>query len=97
MEKFRLDGLIIIQTKYTELKYIWFTEIMGRRKLNRTSLHARVNPKTPEKLKAMAEDLGFTYTSNTGKIEGSTGQLLDAISESSFLIPVLKQIFIKPG
>ena len=47
----------------------------GRRKLNRESLHARVAPQTPEKLKEIALKLGYTYDK-----EGSTGQLLDAIA-----------------
>jgi hypothetical protein len=67
----------------------------GRKRLNRSSLQARVNPDTPNKLKAMAEELGFTYTASTGKTEGSTGKLLDAISDSSFLVPLLKQVFMK--
>jgi putative NADH-flavin reductase len=65
----------------------------GRKKLNRTSLHARVDPETPDKLKQMAKELNFTYVSPSGELEGSTGKLLDAIGRSQFLIPVLKQIF----
>ncbi|MHC5936161.1 hypothetical protein [Nostoc sp.] len=71
--------------------------MVGRKKLNRTSLHARVDPSTPEELKLMAKELGFTYTSTTGETEGSTGKLLDAIAKSPFLIPVLQQIFLKSG
>ncbi|MCM0589278.1 MAG: hypothetical protein HEQ35_09510 [Gloeotrichia echinulata IR180] len=67
----------------------------GRKKLNRKYLHARVDPDTPEALKNMAKELGFVYTNNDGKLDGSTGKLLDAIAKSDFLIPILQQIFSK--
>lgn len=53
----------------------------GRKKLERTSLHARVAPNTTEKLKKIAEAFGYTYDG-----EGSTGQLLDAIAEGKLLL-----------
>lgn len=53
----------------------------GRKKLERTSLHARVAPNTAEKLKKMAEAFNYTYDG-----EGSTGQLLDAIAEGKLLL-----------
>lgn len=71
--------------------------MVGRKKLNRTSLHARVNPETPGHLKEMAIKLNFTYVNSNGEIEGSTGKLLDAIAQSHFLIPILKEIFGKSG
>ena len=48
---------------------------MGRPKLDRTVLQARVDPNTPEKLKQMALELGFQWGA-----EGNTGKLLDAIA-----------------
>lgn len=48
---------------------------MGRTKLNRTVLQARVNQNTSEKLKRMALELGFQYGD-----DGNTGKLLDAIA-----------------
>ena len=54
---------------------------MGRRKLERDSLHARVAPETAEKLKEIAEKLGYIYNH-----EGSTGQLLDAIASGEIIL-----------
>jgi hypothetical protein len=51
---------------------------VGRPKLNRTVLQARVDPDTPEKLKQMALELGFQWGA-----EGNTGALLDAIANLS--------------
>ncbi len=48
---------------------------MGRPKLERTVLQARVNPDTPEKLKQMALHLGYQWGA-----DGNTGALLDAIA-----------------
>ncbi|MGL5941740.1 MAG: hypothetical protein ACRC2S_15430 [Waterburya sp.] len=48
---------------------------MGRPKLERVILQARVNQDTPEKLKQMALDLGFQWGAN-----GNTGKFLDAIA-----------------
>lgn len=48
----------------------------GRKKLDRTNLHARVAPETGEKLKQIAQALGYIHGG-----EGSTGQLLDAIAK----------------
>jgi hypothetical protein len=56
---------------------------MPRQKLDRVSLHARVDPQTSEQLKQIAYDLGYIYDK-----EGSTGQLLDAIaSQKQVLVP----------
>lgn len=54
---------------------------MPRQKLDRTNLHARVNPNTPEQLKKIAYSLGYIYDN-----EGSTGQLLDAIASNSHVM-----------
>lgn len=57
----------------------------GRKKLDRTNLHARVAPHTPDKLKEIAKALGYIYDN-----EGSTGQLLDAIAQGRLiLIPTI--------
>ncbi len=48
---------------------------MGRPKLDRVVLQARVNPDTPDKLKKIALELGFQWGNN-----GNTGAFLDAIS-----------------
>lgn len=62
---------------------------MARKKLNRHSLHARVAPETPDKIKQIAFNLGFIYDG-----EGSTGQLLDAIANSEVAL-ISKQTFTK--
>lgn len=49
---------------------------MGRKKLNRSVLQARVNQNTPDKLKGMALKLGFQYGA-----DGNTGAFLDAIAK----------------
>ncbi len=54
---------------------------MGRKKLDRGSLHARVAPETPDKIKQIAFNLGFMYGD-----EGSTGQLLDAIASGEIAL-----------
>ena len=61
---------------------------MGRPRLNREILQARVDPATKEKLKQMALELGYQWGD-----DGNTGALLDAIA----LIPVekLNQIGLK--
>lgn len=61
---------------------------MGRPRLNREILQARVDPATKEKLKQMALELGYQWGD-----DGNTGALLDALA----LIPVekLKQIGVK--
>jgi hypothetical protein len=61
---------------------------MGRPKLNRTVLQARVNPDTPEKLKQMALELGFQWGT-----EGNTGAFLDAIT---LRVPYGSRIFQQP-
>lgn len=49
---------------------------MGRPKLDRTVLQARVDPDTPDKLKQMALKLGYQWGA-----EGNTGKFLDAIAK----------------
>lgn len=51
---------------------------MGRPKLDRTVLQARVDSDTPEKLKQMALKLGYQWGD-----DGNTGALLDAIAQIS--------------
>lgn len=53
----------------------------GRKRLDRTSLHARVAPQTVEKLKEIASKLGYIYDN-----EGSTGKLLDAIASGEIIL-----------
>ncbi|MCC5633435.1 hypothetical protein [Nostoc sphaeroides] len=53
----------------------------GRKKLDRTNIHARVDPGTAEKLKEIAQKLGYIYDG-----EGSTGQLLDAIANGELIL-----------
>ena len=48
---------------------------MGRPKLEHTVLQARVAMNTPDKLKAMALELGYQYGA-----DGNTGKFLDAIT-----------------
>ena len=64
---------------------------MGRKKLERDSLHARVAPGTAEKLKKLAEMLGYVYAN-----EGSIGQLLDAIANGEIIL-LSADIFRKSG
>jgi len=53
----------------------------GRKKLDRTNLHARVALGTGDKLKEIAQLLGYIYDN-----EGSTGQLLDAIANGELIL-----------
>ncbi|MBW4642457.1 MAG: hypothetical protein KME23_05510 [Goleter apudmare HA4340-LM2] len=53
----------------------------GRRKLDRTNLHARVGEGTAEKLKEIAKGFGYVYDD-----EGSTGKMLDAIAEGKLIL-----------
>lgn len=53
----------------------------GRKKLDRTNIHARVDPKTADKVKEIAQKLGYIYDG-----EGSTGQLLDAIAQGDLIL-----------
>lgn len=54
---------------------------MGRKKLDRDSLHARVAPQTAETLKDIAFKLGYIHGD-----EGSTGKLLDAIATGKVVL-----------
>lgn len=58
---------------------------MGRKKLDRDNLHARVAPGTAERLKEIAYKLGYVYND-----EGSTGQLLDAIASGEIVLTQIK-------
>lgn len=51
------------------------------KKPDRIRMLARVDVNTPERLKAIAQALGYLYDK-----EGSTGQLLDAIATGEVLI-----------
>jgi len=53
----------------------------GRKKLDRTNLHARVAAGTGDKLKEIAYKLDYVYDQ-----EGSTGQLLDAIASGEIIL-----------
>ena len=66
----------------------------GRKKLDRTNLHARVAPETGDKLKEIAQALGYTHGG-----EGSTGQLLDAIAQGKIILIATNQspVSIKNG
>ena len=57
----------------------------GRKKLDRTNLHARVAPQTGDKLKEIAQTLGYMHGN-----EGSTGQLLDAIADGELILIATK-------
>lgn len=57
----------------------------GRKKLDRTNLHARVAHKTGDKLKQIAHKLGYIHGD-----EGSTGQLLDAIADGELILIATK-------
>ena len=61
---------------------------MGRPKLHRVSLQARVNPETIARLKQMALELGYQYAD-----DGNTGAFLDAIALVS--IEKLKQLGVE--
>lgn len=50
---------------------------MGRPKLNKKDLKARVNQDTPEKLKKIALELGYQWGA-----DGNTGAFLDALSDA---------------
>ena len=55
--------------------------MVGRKKLDRTNLHARVGQQTGEKLKQIACVLGYAYDD-----KGSTGKLLDAIANGELVL-----------
>lgn len=54
---------------------------MGRKKLNRTIMTSRVDTKTPETIKEIAQVLGYIYDD-----EGSSGKLLDAIASGELIL-----------
>ncbi|MEM1392350.1 MAG: hypothetical protein AAF757_08965 [Cyanobacteria bacterium P01_D01_bin.116] len=57
----------------------------GRKKLNRVNLHARVKQGTGDKLKEIAQKLGYIYNK-----EGSIGQFLDAIASGKLILIATK-------
>lgn len=59
--------------------------MVGRKKLNRVNLHARVEQGTGDKLKEIAQKLGYIYNN-----EGSTGQFLDAIASGELILIATK-------
>lgn len=59
----------------------YFAAMVGRKKLGRDNLHARVAPETAQKLREIAKALGYIYSD-----EGSTGQLLDAIASGEVIL-----------
>ena len=59
--------------------------MVGRKKLDSVSLHARVERGTVDKLKEVAQVLGYIYND-----EGSTGQLLDAIASGELILIATK-------
>ncbi len=59
--------------------------MVGRKKLNRVNLHARVEEGTGDKLKEIAYKLGYIYNR-----EGSTGQFLDAIASGELILIATK-------
>mgnify|MGYP000424460466 CR=1 FL=1 len=56
------------------------------KKLDRTRMLARVASDTPEKMKRIAQALGYVYDQ-----EGSAGQLLDAIASGEVIIVSTKK------
>ncbi len=42
-----------------KVKTTYINQMAGRKKQNRTSLHARVGTETPSKIKEIAEKLGY--------------------------------------
>lgn len=60
--------------------------MVGRKKLDRTNLHARVALGTGDKLKEIAQALGYIHGE-----EGSTGQLLDAIASGKIILIATKK------
>jgi hypothetical protein len=53
----------------------------GRKPLNRTGFHVRVDPQTPLLLSKKAQNMGYTYGEG-----GATGELLDAIAEEKLVL-----------
>jgi hypothetical protein len=53
----------------------------GRKPLDRTSFHVRVDPQTPSVLNDKARKLGYIYGSG-----GATGELLDAIAKEKLIL-----------
>lgn len=69
----------------------FLSAVMARPKLNRVTLHTRVNPETLETLKRISIDLNLTHTKNTGEKGASVGHLIDVIVRDLSLLGRLKQ------
>lgn len=54
---------------------------MPRKKLDRTTILARVAAETPDKVKEIAASLGYIYDG-----QGSAGQMLDAIASGELVL-----------
>jgi hypothetical protein len=59
--------------------------MVGKKKLDRVSFHARVEQGTGDRLKEIAQLLGYVYND-----EDSTGQLLDAIASGELTLISIK-------
>ena len=66
--------------------------VMPRPKLNKTTLHTRVDPETLRTLKRVALSLGLTRTASTGERVASIGLLIDIIVKDLAIISRLNQI-----
>lgn len=64
----------------------WQQVKVGRKKLDRDVLQARVSSDTASKLKQIAYTLDYTYNN-----EGSVGQLLDAIANGEIILVCSKK------
>ncbi|MGB6297293.1 MAG: hypothetical protein WBF90_14075 [Rivularia sp. (in: cyanobacteria)] len=60
--------------------------MVGKKKLDRVSFHARVEQGTGDRLKEIAQLLGYIYNND----EDSTGQLLDAIASGELTLIAIK-------
>lgn len=62
----------------------------GRKKLGKKQFMARVNPKTPDKLKDLALQFGYQYGDG-----GATGEFLDALASGELTIVINTEINLK--
>lgn len=65
---------------------------MSRPKLNKVTLHTRVDPETLNTLKQVALSLGLAHTANTGEKVASIGILIDDLVKDLSVVSRLKQI-----
>jgi hypothetical protein len=70
----------------------FFVAVMPRPKLNKATLHTRVDPETLKTLKQVALSLGLTHTASTGEKVASIGLLIDALTKDLAIVSRLKQI-----